>query len=228
MTPQNIYDAIVNHEAISFKGAVALKMVCSFFDPCYKGFQCATFPKSKMIDFDLIEKNWHKWKGEPSQSSTDGLTYTAQYLCFIEAKGWKKFLEYQSELQKEIVSEKESERVQKRIAKQVQRYQFQKKLLDSISVCEEIVGKGAIMGNVPILYILVTDTNLVAAGSSQQDAAFYISQQLNFLANTSTKWKMVCTDKMRERFKEDTSGIKGIAPRFIQCKQLDGFLANPT
>ena len=227
MTPEQIYIAITTNEAMTSKGAIVIKMICSCFDPCFKGFLCKTHPKSKMLDFDLVERTWHILNGEPSSSSTDGLTYTPQYLCFIEAKGWKKFLEHQPELQKESMAEREDARVYNRIKKQTQRYHFQKKLLESISICEEIIGNNSIMDCVPIRYLLVTDINIAPNINSQQDFASHIFQQFNFLATTSTKWETVCTNEMQNKLKRDIDGIKGIEARFIQCKQLDEYLSNP-
>ncbi|MBQ3190620.1 MAG: hypothetical protein IJB61_05205 [Bacteroides sp] len=225
MTPEIVYDTITKNETISSQGAIVLKMICSYFDLCNKGFKCQDMPKSKMLDFDLIEKVWHSFKGEPSTASTDGLAYTSQYLCFIEAKGWKKFLEHQNELKKVSITNQEKERVVKRIEKQAQKYQFQKKLLDSISICEEIVGENSILGQVPILYILVTDACLTSEKNAQQDSITYLFQQLDYLANTSTTdWEIICAENMRERFNKSIKNIGYILPRFIQCKQLDDIL----
>ena len=227
MTPEQIYIAITTNEAITSRRAIVEKMICSCFDSCFKAFLCETYPKSKMLDFDLVEKTWHILKGEPSSSSTDGLTYTPQHLCFIEAKGWKKFLEHQPELQKESINDQEGSRVYYRIKKQTQKYHFQKKLLESISICEEIVGNNSIINCVPIRYLLVTDINITPNNDSQQDFASHIFQQLNFLATTSTKWETICVNEMKDKFKRDIDGIKGIEARFIQCNQLDEYLSNP-
>ena len=225
MTPKIVYDTILKHEAISLQGAIVVKMICSYFDLCNKGFKCQDFPKSRMLDFDLIEKVWHSSKGKPSTSSTDGLAYTSRYLCFIEAKGWKKFLEQQNELKKATLTNQEKERVERRIEKQVQKYQFQKKVLDSISICEEIVGESSIIGQVPILYILVTDATLSSEKNAQQDSITYLFQQLDYLANASTtNWEIVCASSMRDRFNESIKNVGHILPRFIQCKQLDDIL----
>lgn len=221
MNPEEIYTAITYNKAILSKGAVVVKMICSFFVPCHKGFLCNRFPKSKMLDFDLIEKTWHMLTGKPSSSSTDGLTYTSKHLCFIEAKGWKKFLEYQPELQKESTTEPEESRIYQRIKKQNRKYHFQKKLLESISICEEIIGENVIVGRIPVLYILVTDVNPL------QDSASLIFQQLNYLANSSSKWETLCVGEMRKRFEEEIGETRGIEARFIQCKQLDSYLFNP-
>ena len=227
MTPEHIFIEISTNEAITSRRAIVEKMICSCFDSCFKAFLCETYPKSKMLDFDLVERTWHILKGEPSSSSTDGLTYTPQHLCFIEAKGWKKFLEHQPELQKESINDQEGSRVYYRIKKQTQKYHFQKKLLESISICEEIVGNNSIINCVPIRYLLVTDINITPNNDSQQDFASHIFQQHNFLATTSTKWETICVNEMKDKFKRDIDGIKGIEARFIQCNQLDEYLSNP-
>ena len=66
MTPEQIYIAITTNEAITSRRAIVEKMICSCFDSCFKAFLCKTYPKSKMLDFDLVERTWQIFKGEPS------------------------------------------------------------------------------------------------------------------------------------------------------------------
>ena len=103
----------------------------------------------------------------------------------------------------------------KRIDKQNQKYKLQDKLLESISLCEEIIGIKDIKQLVSILYILVTDIN------PYQNAISSLTQQLNMLANTATDWETVCASKMSQHFTNETKGIK---TAFIYCKEFDKFI----
>lgn len=92
--------------------------------------------------------------------------------------------------------------------------------MESIFICEQIMGKENLKARIPIVYILTTDID------TQKNAALVLTQQLNMLANTATKWETVCADKMRTHFQAETRDIKDIKTAFVFCKELDAFIAN--
>lgn len=192
--------------------------ICALHQPCLPSPQCTSTQITKVLDFDRIESSWHQKKKAPNTDSVDALTYTSCKLCMVELKGWKNFLEHQPIAQKDKINDQEKEILQKRIEKQNHKYKLQDKLLESISLCEEIIGIEDIKQTVSIVYILVTDID------PHQNALSSLTQQLNILANTATDWETVCANKMAQHFTDETKAIKDIKTAFIYCREFDKFI----
>ena len=212
LTPELIF------EEISTKSETPTTSICTLHNPCHPNPKCTSIQQTMVLNFDRIESNWHQKKKEPNTDSVDALTYTSNKLCMVELKGWKSFLEHQNISHKEKATGHEKEILNKRIDKQNQKYKLQDKLLESISLCEEIIGIKDIKQLVSILYILVTDIN------PYQNAISSLTQQLNMLANTATDWETVCASKMSQHFTNETKTIKGIKTALIYCKEFDKFI----
>lgn len=204
-----IFDCILKY---ADNGTVSL---CSLHAPCEGNF-CGTPQKTQVIEFDNVKRKWDDSLKQPHHSSVDALTYNNK-LCFVEIKGWTKFLEKQKILKKKNLTEKDEDILRDKIDRQSASYDYQKKFLDSIILCENISGQNDISKNIPILFILVTDINPVT------NPIELFSEQLNMLANTSTNWNKICYDSMYKHLKNQL-GTNNIF--FINCKEFDDFIGN--
>lgn len=189
--------------------------LCSLHKPC-SGNYCGSPQQTQVIDFDCIKGKWDKAHKKSSHSSVDALTYNKK-LCFVEIKGWIKFLENQKILKKYSLTEKDTDILKKKIDKQSAGYDYQKKLLDSIILCENISGQNDLSKKVPILFILVTDINLAS------NPIELFTEQLYMLASTSTSWEKICSESMYNHLKNQLGTDNTF---FIQCKDFDDFIKN--
>ena len=187
--------------------------LCSLHKPC-NGNYCGTPQQTQVIDFDSVKEKWDKAHKESFHSSVDALTYNKK-LCFVEIKGWIKFLEYQKILRKKNLTDKDENILRDKIDRQSAGYDYQKKLLDSIILCENISGQNDISRNVPILFILVTDINPIV------NPIELFTEQLYMLANTSTTWEKICSESMYNHLKNQLGTNNTF---FINCKEFDGFI----
>ncbi|MBO7055765.1 MAG: hypothetical protein J6W37_10385 [Bacteroidales bacterium] len=132
-------------------------------------YKCSKISQKSVLDFDEITKEFCKNQGISPYSSTDALSYKTDSLLFIEIKGWRQFIKYHSTLTKDS------------ILKQEEKYNLNKKLEDSISVCKKIINPNAFVTDDKIVYVLVIDTEV-----KQQDARVQLLQNLNILAYDSS------------------------------------------
>lgn len=203
ITPQSVYDLVlrcIGNNTCS---------VCDLHKPCI-GHPCACVQHTPVIDFDEVERLWHISRKQPSTASADALV-CHHNLCFVEIKGWIKFLENLHLTGERQLTDREEERLKGRILKQVGHYDFQKKLLSSIEVCEDITGTPDLLSALPVAFILVTDVN------PETSPLEVFSMQLSMLAHTSTDWKKVCTEAMSQRL---ASQITSIHTYFVYCKDF--------
>ena len=210
MTAKDIYNAVLN-----FSGG-NLQCICLLHRPCQGGF-CADQQKLSVIDFDAVKTKWNKQKGMASSASVDALVCGKLHLCFVELKGWTEFLKHHGLDRSEEMTEKEKEKAHKVIDKQVGKYKLQKKLLDSVMICEDISGQKDILNSNPIAFLWVTDISLKEAPLQ------HFHQQLMMLAYTSTSWEKVCAEQMKKILDEQISCIHSV---FVECKDFDRSVLN--
>lgn len=118
ITPQSVYDWVlrcIGNNTCS---------VCDLHKPCI-GHPCACVQHTPVIDFDEVERLWHISRKQPSTASADALV-CHHNLCFVEIKGWIKFLENLHLTGERQFTDREEERLKGRILKQVGHYDFQK------------------------------------------------------------------------------------------------------
>ena len=202
-----VFDCILKY---SDNGTVSL---CLLHKPCIGNF-CGKPQQTQVIDFDSVKEKWDKAHKISSHSSVDALTYNNK-LCFVEIKGWKKFLENQKLLKKNSLTEKDEDILRDKIDRQSASYDYQKKLLDSIILCENISGQNNISKDVPILFILVTDIN------PRINPIESFAEQLFMLASTSTSWEKICSETMYNHLKSQLGTDNTF---FIQCNKFDDFI----
>lgn len=177
--------------------------LCDLHKPCNPARGCTREQSYFVIDFDRVEENWHKRHHSPSRPSVDTLTYNNQYLYFIEIKGWKQFLLNQKKLSLD------------KIQKQVDRYNLQGKLLDSIFLCEEIIQNEKLLEHIPVVYVLVTDID------THENGLQALNQQLNWLAQTSSSWETVCNELLGQKLQ----AVENIRTKYISCKLFDSLFS---
>lgn len=191
-TAQDIYQDLINI------GLTTPTQLCSLHKPCATTRGCQTHQHYPVLDFDRLKHLWRKSKKQSNTSSVDALTHKSQELCFVEIKGWKQFLIYQK------VNDAS-------IQQQVNTYDLQGKLLDSVALCEEITGETDILKNIPSVYLLVTDINIKEQGLES------ITTNLNLLGSTSTNWETVCNKYLGRKL----GTIKQIKTQYITCAEFD-------
>ena len=81
-----------------------------------------------IIDFDEVKTEYQRGKSGNPKSSVDGFTYKNQLCCFVELKGWADFLAFHTNL----------DTLQTEIKEQADKYNLNKKLMDSMSICREV------------------------------------------------------------------------------------------
>lgn len=210
--PEEIYKLIIK------KLSIEPDTICTLKKPCSLINNCTSIQSYKVIDFDYAKMILDKsLKQATIYSSVDALTFTNSYLCFIELKGWRKFLEHQPISNNINASDREKEVLGNRIDKQLRAYDFQKKLIDSIRLCEKITSTENLIQDISIIYILATDID-----TSNNPLALF-TQELNVLANYSSSWEKVCAERMEKQFLAQVQDVK---PQFISCNKVDKYLHN--
>ena len=100
--------------------------------------------------------------------------------------------------------------------KQVERFDLQKKFLDSLSICLEISENETFFSDNKVVYIIVTDIE------TQKDGLKSFQANLQMLAQTSSDWESVCNRFMKEKIAK----IQGVETYYKSCQNLDSFLNN--
>lgn len=210
MTAKDIYHAVLNFSESNPQG------ICFLHHPC-KGDFCTDQQTLPIIDFDAVKTKWDQQKGQPSSASVDALACGKVHLCFVELKGWIDFLKHHGLDRLEEMTEKEKERAHKAIDKQTGKYKLQKKLLDSVRICEDISGQKDILHSISVAFLLVTDISL------KEDPLQHFQQQLMMLAYTSTSWEKVCAEQTKKILKEQITSVHSV---FVECKDFDYSVQN--
>ena len=206
MTPEHIYKQVMT------KTGVTPCSLCQLHVPCQHTPSCLSLQQTPVINLDEVETQWHSAQGCASSPSSDALSYTEKVLCFVELKGWKEFLSHQPIAQKPLASEKEKQVLEKRITRQAGKYDLQRKLLESIKLCEDITTCNLNTGQIQIAFILITDVNVAS------NPLNVLTQQLNMLAFTTSSWEKVCTSALKKQL--DTQ-IREHRTYFIGCRDFD-------
>lgn len=210
MTPEHIYKQVMT------KTGVTPCSLCQLHIPCRHTPSCLSLQQTPVINLDEVETQWHSAQGCASSPSSDALSYTEKVLCFVELKGWKEFLSHQPIAQKPLASEKEKQVLEKRITRQAGKYDLQRKLLESIKLCEDITTCNLNTGQIQIAFILITDVNVAS------NPLNVLTQQLNMLAFTTSSWEKVCTSALKKQL--DTQ-IREHRTYFIGCRDFDALMS---
>jgi hypothetical protein len=142
-------------------------------------YKCAHVSTSRVLDLDTIVSDYCKSKGLKTYSSTDALSFKADNLLFVEIKGWKKFIEHQLQNKHDETKIKAKE----------ESYNLNKKLEDSIVICQQMISPNNFISDNNIVYILVIDTD-----TNPKDAKSQLPQNLNILAYNSSSIYITISD----------------------------------
>lgn len=155
-----------------------------------------------LLDFDDVKDCYCSLHHRESCASVDGFGNTENCVYLIEIKGWKDFLYYNSK------------NVEQKIKKQVDRFDLQKKFLDSLSICLDISENEAFFSENKVVYVIVTDIE------TQKDGLKSFQANLQMLSQTSSDWESVCNRLMKEKIAK----IQGVETYYKTCQNLDAFL----
>lgn len=172
--------------------------------PCNKsgGHRCAFVLTHRLIDFDEVKTEVQRGKSGSPKSSVDGFTYKNQLYCFVELKGWADFLTFHTNPMT----------LDTEIKEQVGKYDLNKKLIESMSICEDVSENAEIFKDANVAFILVTDINV------DEDGAMELYSDLMGLAETSSDWKVVCNRELKDKLLSLPSNI---STYYIKCQKFD-------
>lgn len=202
MEPKEIYDCI----RVSYPDLETT--ICQLHKPCREN-RCAKASRKHVIDFDQVERRYHISASSPNPS-VDAVTYNDRntVFCFVELKGWEKFLAYQ------LSRFSEDEEKRKAIEEQVNDYDLKKKLDNSSLLCQQITNNLNCFDQTEIVFVLVTDIEV--AVNPLESFAY----QLNMLAKTASKWKLLCNESLSQRLDREID----IKKYYVHCKDFDSLM----
>lgn len=179
--------------------------ICSLHKPCSGHPKCGPKGSStKVINFDEVMTAFQSAMGNPAHPSVDAVCAAPNSFCFIEIKGWQKFLEWTKGLTEAKIKEKAAE------------YDLALKLSESKSLCCEVLGDKDLFNKLGESFILVTD--IVVSDKGAVDSALQgLNNNLLALAVTSNKWYSICNSSMQEQLDQQIA----ILTYYVQCKGFD-------
>lgn len=183
-------------------------ILCDLHKPCNKsnGHRCKSIMAYPIIDFDEVKTEFQRGKSGNPKSSVDGFTYKNELCCFVELKGWADFLTFH----------KNPDTLQKEIENQVNKYDLNKKLVDSMSICREVSENANIFKDASIAFILVTDIDV------DEDATMELYSNLMRLAETSSDWQVICNRELKDKLLSLPSDI---STYYIKCQKFDEIMS---
>ena len=172
-------------------------------------YKCAHVSTYGVLDLDTIVSNYCKSKGLKTHSSADALSFKDDNLLFIEIKGWRKFIEYQLQNKHDETEIKAKE----------DSYNLDKKLEDSITICQQIISPDNFIADDKIVYILVIDTD-----TSSRDAKSQFLQNLNILAYNSSSIYITISDITEDHLQQSVK--RAVRKIRVYCQNFDKICAN--
>lgn len=182
-------------------------ILCDLHNPCNKigGHRCQTKLEHKLINFDRVKTERQRGVIGLQKASTDGYTYKDNLFCFVELKGWEDFLRFHTN---QVTLESE-------IEEQVNKYNLDKKLTDSMLICKEVAQNDSIFKDANIAFILVTDID------TEENGTMEIYSDLMNLAESSTKWELVCNRELKDKLLTLPSNINTY---YTKCQNFDDII----
>lgn len=183
-------------------------ILCDLHKPCNKsnGHRCRSVMAYPIIDFDEVKTKYQRGKSGNPKSSVDGFTYKNQLYCFTELKGWADFLAFHTN----------PDTMQEEIEAQAGKYDLNKKMMDSLSICREVSENENIFKDASIAFILVTDIDVDEDGTME----FY--SDLMDLAETSSDWQVICNRELKGKLLTLPSDI---STYYVKCQKFDEIMS---
>lgn len=192
-------------------------LLCLLHKPCFPTMHCDSPQQTRLLNFDNVKEIWNSLHPEvATPASVDALTCKNERLCMVELKGGVKFLQNEPLAQKEKLTEKQIEIFQDKIVRKVGRFDFRKKLSDSIRICEDFTKVENLHELFQIEYLVVTDLQ------RNENPLLNLMENLNFLGNNSSDWATYYINTLETRV--GSVNVKGIIPKLVCCKEFDAFL----
>lgn len=203
MTSKELYSLLAQ-----LYSAYADVSICSLHKPCSIHPECDQIGSStKVMNFDGVMTAFQSAKGNSAHPSVDAVCAAPNSFCFVEIKGWQKFLEWTKGLTEERIKEKAAE------------YNLALKLSESKSFCCEVSGEKDLFDKLSESFILVTD--IVVSDKDAADSALQgLNNNLLALTVTSNKWYSICNSSMKEQLDKQIS----IPTYYVQCKGFDNLV----
>ena len=182
--------------------------ICQLHKPC-SGNRCARASRKHVIDFDQVERRYHVSASSPNPS-VDAVTCNDQNtgFCFVELKGWEMFLAHQ------LSRFSEDEDKKKAIEEQANDYDLKKKLDNSLQLCQQITNNSDCFNQTEVVFVLVTDIEV------EVNPLESFAYQLNMLAETASKWKLLCNESLSQRLDSEID----IKKYYVHCKDFDSLI----
>lgn len=201
-TPAELYAKLISDFNLSEH------ILCDLHKPCNKsnGHRCKSVMAYPIIDFDEVKTEFQRGKSGNPKSSVDGFTYKNELCCFVELKGWADFLTFH----------KNPDTLQKEIENQANKYDLNKKMVDSMSICREVSENANIFKDASIAFILVTDIDV------DEDATMELYSNLMRLAETSSDWQVICNRELKDKLLSLPSDI---STYYIKCQKFDEIMS---
>ena len=85
---------------------------------------------------------------------------------------------------------------------------------NSLLLCRQITNNLDCFNQTEVVFVLVTDIEV------EVNPLESLAYQLNMLAETSSKWKLICNKSLSQRLDKEID----IKKYYIQCKDFDGLM----
>lgn len=200
MTPHDLYQKLLSDYPTTEH------ILCDLHKPCIpKEHRCDVVLTHRLINFDQVKDEYIRNTKQQNKSSVDGYTYKEALHCFVELKGWKKFLEFHTN---SVTLES--------IKKQANKYDLNKKLIDSIQICTDISKDNDLFHSNAVAFVLVTDIAI------QNDGIVGFWSNLGHLAETSAQWEHICNEELRNRLSSLPSNV---STYYVNCQEFETLLS---
>ena len=199
MKPLDLYNSLKsrypNHE---------VACVCCVESTCCKRGFCSEVQHTKVLDFDKIKDEFYHGKTIAMPASVDAVCVGSlqKYFCFVELKGWENYIRF---LDKQKNNVKET----------VDGYNLNGKLYDSQFLCIELTKKTDLFGEMPIIFLLVTDIDVKTNGIVS------FADMMNKLGSNSTDVYLECLSESKCALDSKIH----IDHDYIFCREFDNKLS---
>lgn len=191
--------------------------MCVLNHPCSSTLRCADPQHKRMLHFDKVKEIWNSQHPNVlTPASVDGLTYQNDRLCMVELKSGVEFLRHEPLANKKQLTDKQVEIFQDKIERKIGKFDFRKKLADSLRICEDFLQINNLPELFPIEYLVVTDIE------RNENPLMNLMENLNFLGENSSDWANYYVQTLQHH--ANAIRVRGITPKIVCCKEFDSFL----
>lgn len=198
MTPAELYRLLETKYPDSVVGSI-----CKLEKNCRRQGFCERRQGMPVVDFDGVKDIFYQGRRKPSSVDAVCVSGKGKYFCFVELKGWKKYLQYE-EKQKENIEETAGG------------YHLEEKREGSVQLCVEIAEDDSLFASMPVVFLLMTDIEVKENGIE----AF--ANSMFALAETSSDRYVRCVTAAKNVLE---SQIR-VEHDYICCKDFDKYVSS--